>query len=185
MGNVTTQGLRYPYSEDPLSDLDIANLAADLDTAMQTREVTRDTIRRRPYGEVQRFFTALTVARATHVTLTFDTVVEDVEGLWNTGTGRMTPPNQHLGLWFICLAIGGLALPSDATFIEGTIRKNGTLTRYRHKIRYWNSNLAVFGEVELTAPGDFVDFDTFWSGGVAASTSYGSIRAMAFKISDV
>lgn len=172
--------LRYPFGSDVVNPVDVQTTAADMDQAMVGVANLQFEFPRLASVYAARNNSVLSVAKATVVTIPFDTLIRDTgtgspasNGAWysNANPSRMTAPVPC-----VVLAVGSLELILGSALgangaIEAIIALNGATTYPGIQETKWNPSSADTGNqtVQLMSmwklnAGDFLELKVRWTG---------------------
>lgn len=175
-GTTNSQGLRYPYVDEGVNNSNIGNLAADLATALDARDVQRALVVKRPIASVFRSANQ-SIAVNTDTTLIWDTVEVDPSGLVNLGTQptRITVPSTATGLWHV--SFSGLIAGTSWTKTVLSIMVTGTV---RAAKSFWSSDNTwpMFSAyVNVPSAGDYIEMRIRHAGGGTDPISFYHMNA--------
>lgn len=151
-GSTTNFGFPYPYSDETISSNDLKNLALAVDAGITNWKSSIQTLETEPTVQV-RSSAGTSVPANTTTNLTYDTVVNDPNGIVNLGTDNQ---NIHVpaGVYWVQGSAGIFSAFNDIAFRLSIIR-NGTGI-IRNRIFLPNSNpsdIRVSGYVNMDVAG--------------------------------
>lgn len=180
MGGTTgSQGLRFPYVDDVITDAAQANLGADIAAALSTQDTNRAKVLTRPFVYVRRGTTGQTFSDGVDTTVSFDLVNVDGYSMVNLGTQptRITPGAGWTGMWKVSFSHAG---SSSANKVRLAVSVTGTLKLGRSWASGANSPTthSLSGDIYVANTTDYLEFKVLRNGSSGSDT----VSVMAWYI---
>lgn len=171
MGNTTpSQGLRYPYVDDIISESAQGNLGADIAAKLTTQDTARALVIQRPFVYLPGSSTSL--ADGVDTALSWSPAQFDSYGLWSGGSPtRITPGSGNTGLWKFALHVS-LSAGVGIIRVQLSLAVTGTTRVYRTYFCTNNStDYCLSGMQQIATGTDYMEFKVLHNGGGAQSVS--------------
>lgn len=181
MGSTTpSQGLRYPWVDDVITDAAQGNLGADIAAGLTTQDTARSLVLKRPYVVVASSTQA--TADGTDTAIIWTVASTDPYTLWSAGTPtRITPGTANIGMWKYSLDVQFSI--SAATKLQLSVAVTGTTKSYRswfHNVST-NDHFSLSGSQFIAAGTDYLEFKVLHNG--AGSQNILGATAAAWQVS--
>lgn len=180
-GTTASQGFRYPYIDETITDVSTKNLADDLAADLTgTLDVNRNKALKRPVAKVTRQLSTQNIPDGASTIVTFDNEAYDSDGFFNIGTNAnrlIVPSSAFTGIYY---AVARCESPGSGGWNVGeiTINKNGGIwvrRKYYGPAGNGPSVLLCKGLIYLGAAADFLEMTLTHSGGGTTAAIFMSL----------
>jgi len=183
MGSTTpSQGLRFPWVDDVISESAQGNLGADVATKLTAQDTARALVIQRPWTLI--FSNGQATADGVDTAMTWSGFTLDPYSLTNFGTfpTRVTPGSSYVGLWKYTLQVS-FAIGSTITKLKVSVAVTGTTKSYRTFFTNANSGgvYNLSGMQRIPAGTDYFEFKVLHNGG--GSQSISTAKAVLWRAS--
>lgn len=165
-GTTPSQGLRYPYVDDVISESAQANLGADVASKLTTQDSARSVVIRRPFVYVIDGGQATT--DGINTAFIWGSVTTDPYGLVNLGTfpTRVTPGSANVGLWKFSLDFN-FAVNGSITRMQASVALTGSTKFFRtySSIAAAPAHYSFSGMIRVPTGTDYLELQVLHNGG--------------------